>query len=54
MWEITHQDLRQLCDKIVARNAPATATYQIQGMQSIHIRPAEVEDRLIPGSWGAT
>jgi integrase len=27
MWEITHQDLRQLCDKIVARNAPATAVH---------------------------
>lgn len=27
MWEITHQDLRHLCDKIVARNAPATAVH---------------------------
>jgi integrase len=27
MWEITHQDLRQLCDKIVQRNAPATAVH---------------------------
>ncbi|WP_267873922.1 IS30 family transposase [Massilia eurypsychrophila] len=25
--------------------------YQIQDMQSIHIRPPEVEDRLIPGHW---
>lgn len=27
MWEITHQDLRQLCEKIVQRNAPATAVH---------------------------
>ena len=27
MWEITHQDLRQLCDKIVDRKAPATAVH---------------------------
>ncbi|MBC7624473.1 MAG: tyrosine-type recombinase/integrase [Aeromicrobium sp.] len=25
MWEITHQDLRAFCDRIVQRNAPATA-----------------------------
>jgi IS30 family transposase len=25
--------------------------YQIHGIQSIHIRPPEVEDRLIPGHW---
>jgi integrase len=27
MWEITHQDLRQLCDRIVERDAPATAVH---------------------------
>lgn len=27
MWEITHQDLRLLCDKIVERRAPATAIH---------------------------
>lgn len=27
MWEITHQDLRLLCDKIVERKAPATAIH---------------------------
>lgn len=27
MWEITHEDLRRLCDKIVERGAPATAVH---------------------------
>jgi integrase len=27
MWEITHEDLRRICDKIVERGAPATAVH---------------------------
>ena len=27
MWEITHEDLRRLCDRIVERGAPATAVH---------------------------
>jgi hypothetical protein len=27
MWEITHQDLRQLCEQIVERKAPATVIH---------------------------
>jgi hypothetical protein len=26
-WEITHEDLRRLCDKIIERGAPATAAH---------------------------
>ena len=33
------------------RSRGADRRHQIQDMQSIHIRPPEVEDRLIPGHW---
>nr|WP_233411078.1 IS30 family transposase [Rugamonas sp. CCM 8940] len=33
------------------RSQGADRRHQIQDMQSIHIRPPEVEDRLIPGHW---
>ena len=43
--------LRQGCSTRMPRSRGQDRRGQISGMQSIHVRPPVVEDRLVPGHW---